>query len=160
MAVDKDTFKKALGAFCSGVTIVTFNSRGAIHGLTVSAFSSLSLDPPLILVCIKKDGLSHSLLVETRHLAVNILSRDQVELCTRFANPDLSSEERFEAVPFRLSQNGAPIFDGVVASLDCRITDNLDGGDHTIFVGEVQETEVDEEREPLVYYKGVFRKIV
>lgn len=160
MAVDKDTFKNTLAAFCSGVTIVTFNSRGAIHGLTVSAFSSLSLEPPLVLICIKKDGTSHALLVETSYFAVNMLSRDQEALCMRFANPSLPSEARFDDTPYRLAETGAPIFEGVLASLECKITDTFDGGDHTIFVGAVLEAEVHEGREPMVYYKGAFRKIV
>lgn len=158
MSISQDTFKKVLGSFCTGVTIVTFKNNETAHGLTVSAFSSLSLDPPLVLVCIKKDGVSHKMMLETDSFAVNILSDKQMDLAWRFADSKLNSEERFAGAELATDAS-QPVFAENLSHLICKITDRFEGGDHSIFVGEVQEAGINEGEKPLVYFSGGFPKI-
>lgn len=155
----EDTFKQVLSRFCSGVTIVTFKSAEGIHGITVSAFSSLSLEPPLILVCIAKSSTSHQMLLETKHFVVNILSSEQEDLCMRFANPQLSSEERFAGIALLRNGKGIPVFEGCLAHLECEKKNVFGGGDHSIFVGAVAETSFSANSAPLLYYDRGFRKL-
>ncbi len=123
-----------------------------MHGLTVNAFTSVSLDPPLILVCIQKNGLSHSTLCECEIFVVNILSIEQKELCDRFANPALDSEERFLDLSFRVSENGVPILAGNLGHLECCVVNQFEGGDHTVFVGQVENGDSSEGKQPLLFY--------
>ena len=151
MSVSKDEFRRALGHFASGVTVVTSRCEdGLQRGITVSAFSSLSLDPPLILICIDKKASLHDHLKEGRHFAVNILAEDQELVSRRFASKDA---DRFEGLGYREGDTGAALINGVLAAIECRITHEYPGGDHTIVVGEVIATHVSEGR-PLAYFRG------
>jgi len=138
MSASPELFRNTLAKFCTGVTIITTKNQQGMHGLTVNAFTSVSLDPPLILVCIQKNGLSHSTLCECETFVVNILSIEQKELADRFANPALDSEERFRDLSFRVSENGVPILVGNLGHLECRVINQFEGGDHTIFVSQVE----------------------
>src|ERR1700733_1020145 len=151
MPVDKDEFRSALSHFASSVTVVT--ARGADQtpcGLTVSAFSSLSLEPPLILICIEKRASIHEHLKEGSYFAVNILAEDQEIISRRFASKD---PERFSGVGYSPSPAGAPFLDGALAHIECRVVSAYEGGDHTIFLGEV-ETAGTKEGKPLIYFRG------
>ena len=151
MTVSKDEFRRALGHFASGVTVVTSRSEdGRPLGITVSAFSSLSLDPPLILICIDKRASLHDHLKEGGHFAVNILAEDQELISRRFAS---KVEDRFEGIGYREGDMGAPLISGALATIECRIVHSYPGGDHTIIVGEVLATEVSNGR-PLAYFRG------
>ncbi len=156
MSVNEDTFKNALGSFATGVTIVTFKNGEDFHGLTVSAFSSVSLQPPLILVCIKKDSTSHALMAATDGFVVNILSDSQQELAGRFANPGLSSAERYKTAAYQTNSRGVPVFTDTLGHLDCRTVEQLDGGDHTIFLGSVEHADFEEGKKPLLYFRSQF----
>ena len=159
MSVSPELFRNTLAKFCTGVTIVTTKNQEGMHGLTVNAFTSVSLDPPLILVCIQKNGLSHSTLSECEAFVVNILSEEQKELSDRFANPALDSEERFQDLSFRVSENGIPILAGNLGHLECRVVNQFKGGDHTIFVSQVENAGFSEEKRPLLFYESRYSYI-
>jgi flavin reductase (DIM6/NTAB) family NADH-FMN oxidoreductase RutF len=155
MTVGKDEFRSALSRFPSGVTVVTAINDGKPWGMTVSAFSSVSLEPPLILVCIHKKAGGHACLSIGSHFAVNILSEEQEMVSRRFASRD---EERFDGTGFRSGLTGAPLLDGVIAVLECRVDQCYEGGDHTIVLGEVLATSVAEGK-PLAYFRGGYTQL-
>jgi 3-hydroxy-9,10-secoandrosta-1,3,5(10)-triene-9,17-dione monooxygenase reductase component len=153
MAVTEDEFKNALGRFASGVTVVTLlDNDGRRHGITVSAFSSVSLDPPMILVCIEKTAGSHAAFVETDRFVVNILAADQSSVSDRFA---FRHDDKFAGIDFETGPDGIPVLPGCLANLSCRTRNRHDGGDHTIFVAEV-ESATTSEMPPLIYWKGKY----
>ena len=151
MPVSKDEFRAALSRFISGVTVVTtLGKDNRPAGITVSAFSSVSLDPPLVLACIDKRASLHDHLTEGRFFAVNILADDQQGVSQLFASKD---EDRFDAARYRWGVSGAPLLDGAIACIECRVVHAYPGGDHTIIVGEVESTCIAEQK-PLAYYRG------
>jgi len=156
MPISSDAFKQVLGRFCTGVTIVTFRDESGIHGLTVNAFSSVSLEPPLVLICVDKKGSSHQILSETEAFVVNLLSKDQTELAYRFADANLSSEQRYTESAYWLTEKGIPVFEDNLGYLECKIYERFDGGDHSIFLGEVENGDVSESKRPLIFYSSQF----
>jgi len=135
--------------------VTTRDAAGQDHGLTVSAFCSLSLEPPLVLVCIDAEASMHPVLGQVTHFAVNVLAEGQEPLARRFAAPET---DRFDGVGYERGATGAPILDDVVAYLECRKTTMLPGGDHTVFVGEVEHAEVHSSG-PLLYYRGGYAQL-
>lgn len=160
MPISADLFKQLLSRFASGVTVVTFKGDEGIHGITVNAFSSVSLSPPLILICIDKQASSHGYLSDSDLFVVNILTDEQTDLVYKFADPKLSSEERFAAATYRKTPQGLPILDGCLAHLECRTVKAVDAGDHTVFIGEIEDGSFSEQHDPMVYYGGKIWKIV
>ena len=154
MSVSPEVFRNTLAKFCTGVTVVTTKNQDGLHGLTVNSFTSVSLDPPLILICIQKNGLSHSTLCECKDFVVNILSEEQKELSDRFANPTLDSEKRFRDLNFQLSKNGVPILAGNLGHLECCVVSQFEGGDHTIFIGQVEKADFSAGKQPLLFYES------
>ena len=152
--VDPMTYRGALGSFATGVTILTTNIGDEPVGTTVSAFSALSLVPPLILVSLglKSETLAH--IKRAGFFSVNILSADQKDLAERFAKS--GGTTKFDGIEYRRGQNGAPLFDGAMATLECDLDDCIRGGDHDIVVGFVRVAAVPEEKEPLLYFRGAF----
>lgn len=156
MAVTEDEFRAALSRFPSGVTVVTTKDAGGrLHGITVSAFCSVSLEPPLILVCIEKITGSHAALRESGTFIVNMLNESQSELSEHFAS---TLTDKFADTEFTPGIEGLPILKGVAASLECRVHAEHDGGDHTIFVGRVEKITINDAR-PLAYLHGDYRSI-
>ena len=156
MPITNDEFRSALSRFASGVTVVTTkDAAGRLHGITVSAFSSVSLDPPLILICIERSAGSHHVFQESGVFVVNILSSEQQELSDRFAS---QMPERFDGVDMTLNIDGIPILANCLANLECRVKLTADGGDHSIFVGEVETASV-YEGDPLIYFRSDYRTI-
>lgn len=156
MSVSPDDFRSALSRFASGVTVVTTrDGEGSLHGLTVSAFSSVSLDPPLVLICIEKATFSHNAFLESGKFAVNILAAEQQWLSDHFASP---IDDKFEGVKIEMSEHDLPHIEGAICSLDCTLKQSYDGGDHTIFVGEVENAK-DGEGDPLLYFRSQYREI-
>ncbi|GGJ09933.1 flavin reductase [Alicyclobacillus cellulosilyticus] len=156
MPVTSEAFRQALSRFASGVTVVTTASGGQKAGLTVSAFSSLSLEPPYILVCIDKSSSSCAVLRSAGAFAVNILASDQAHLSQHFAS---RLEDKFAQVDYHPGLAGIPVLHGTLASLECRLVQELDGGDHFIYIGQVERTFVDESKSPLLYYRGQYRQL-
>jgi len=156
IGIGKDEFRAALGRFPSGVTIVTTRDAGGrFHGITVSAFASLSLEPPMILVCIEKTTGSHHALRESEFFVVNILAEGQEDLSNRFAS---QIPDKFDTVDYRLGIGEIPVFEDALVTLECRLAYAHEGGDHTIFVGLIEKSEVKDEK-PLVYWHGDYRKL-
>ncbi len=152
MGVDADTFRSLLGRFASGVTVVTLvDAQGHDHGLTVTAFASLSLEPALVLICVDRTASIHPLLRVTPAFAVNILSANQEPLARRFA---ATIPDRFDGVGYTRGANGAALLDDALVHLECRRVQELPGGDHTIFLGEVEAGTTRSSGAPLLYYRG------
>jgi flavin reductase (DIM6/NTAB) family NADH-FMN oxidoreductase RutF len=156
--IDRQHFKSALRQWASGVTIVTTRCGERIFGMTASAFSSVSLDPPLVLVCIEKKAHTLPWIVESGVFAVNVLAEGQHELSNRFAT-DGNESVRFDGLACRSGPSGAPWLPDTVAVLDCRVAGAHEAGDHWIYVGEVQTAEVVAGREPLLYYDATYRSL-
>ena len=157
MPVDKNQFRTALSRFASGVTVVTTADADARPlGLTVSAFSSLSLEPPLVLVCIDRDAYIHAALQTSGVFVVNILTTEQEHLSRLFASRE---PDKFTGVGYTAGNTGAPMLADALAALECRIKAVYEGGDHTIFVGEVEHTHVREDAHPLLYYRGGYANL-
>lgn len=158
MSISKDEFRVALGRFASGVTIITTrDASGRLHGITVSAFCSVSLEPPLVLVCIEKNTGSHYAFLESTAFIVNILEANQQSLSDRFASriPD-----KFEGIVYRAGLDDLPVLSGALANLECVLVNHFDAGDHTIFVGQIEKSSVaDDANEPLVYFHGGYREL-
>jgi flavin reductase (DIM6/NTAB) family NADH-FMN oxidoreductase RutF len=156
MAISKDEFRAALARFPSGVTVVTTrDASGHRHGITVSAFCSVSLEPPLILVCIEKLTGSHHAFLEAGAFVVNFLHEDQQNISNHFAS---HLDDKFSGVAHRAGINDLPVLSDALATLECRLKHAYDGGDHTIFVGEVERANVNGGN-PLVYFHGNYRQI-
>ena len=156
MPVSKEDFRAALGRFVSGVTVITTLAKdNQPGGITVSAFASVSLEPRLVLACIDRRASVHDYLNEGKHFAVNILAEDQEHLSRRFASKD---QERFNGTGYSEGATGAPLLDGALAYLECRVVHAYPGGDHTIIVGEVESVRI-AERKPLAYYRGGYSQL-
>ena len=157
LMLDADTFRSVLGRFASGVTIVTVrDGNGRDHGMTVSAFSSVSLVPPLVLVCIEKTASTHDPLLAASHFGVNVLAAHQEPLSRRFASDD--EDKRFDGVGYTRGVTGAVLLDDVLAYLECERVGEHSAGDHTIVVGEVQVAIANPDR-PLLYYRGGYAQL-
>ena len=157
MTVAPDEFKQCLARWATGVTIVTARAGDHIHGMTVTAFTEVSLDPPLVLVCADKTSNTHPVIAEGGVFAVNVLARDQEALSQRFASKE-DEDRRFEGLAYETATTGAPILAGTVAALDCRVVNALDAGDHVIYVGRVEALR-HSEGEPLLHYAGAYRSL-
>ncbi|MGI8469812.1 MAG: flavin reductase family protein [Pyrinomonadaceae bacterium] len=156
MTISKDEFRVALGRFASGVTVITTRDKtGRLHGITVSAFSSVSLEPPLILVCIEKGAGSHQAFEESEFFNVNVLDETQQHFSDLFAShlPD-----KFDDVEYLETAKGLPFLKDALVHLECRLAYAHAGGDHTIFVGEVQTATV-RDGSPLIYFHGNYQKL-
>ena len=156
MPISPDEFRTALSRFASGVTVVTTkDALGKLYGITVSAFCSVSLEPPLVLVCIETVTGSHRALSESGIFVVNFLDRSQEVLSEKFASP---SDDKFEDVDMSLNIDGIPVLSGCLANLECRVWQTYAGGDHTIFVGEVENLTVGD-GDPLLYFRSDYRRV-
>jgi flavin reductase (DIM6/NTAB) family NADH-FMN oxidoreductase RutF len=150
--VDTVAFRHAMSRFVTGVTVVTSGVGDLVHGMTCNAFCSITLTPPTVLVSLVKTTRTARLIDETGVFAVNILSEDQVPLSDRFAGRHKDKDEnRFEGFPWTTAVTGSPIFPGCQAHLDCTLVAAYDGGDHTLYLGEVLSAHIDATRKPLIY---------
>jgi flavin reductase (DIM6/NTAB) family NADH-FMN oxidoreductase RutF len=156
MALTPTEFRTALRSFAAGVTVVTTRDReGQPSGLTASAFTSVSLSPPLVLVCVDHAATAHPDFRERGWFAVNVLRREQEALSRRFA---VSGGDKFHDLSYREGSSGLPLLDGTLATLECRIVEAHEAGDHTIFVGLVESATVAGGR-PLVYFHGGYHSL-
>ena len=156
MPIDPDTFRAVLGRFASGVTVVTSrDAEGRDHGMTVSAFCSVSLDPPLVLACIGHEASMHGLVLREDRFAVSILAAGQEALARRFAD---QRSDRFDGVGYTRGRLGVALIDDALAHLECTVVDRREAGDHTIVIGRVDAAACDQGR-PLVYYRGGYTQL-
>ncbi len=156
--IDPRTFRDTLGQFLTGVTIVTAEAPdGTPVGLTVNSFTSVSLEPPLVLFCIDKNAGSYEGIVNAQGYAVHILGSDQVDLANRFAT---RGADRFGGLNYTRGFYGAPILPGALALLECRTVQRVDAGDHTILIGRVERLNPGgRTRKPLGYFRGRYTAI-
>ncbi len=153
MAVDAREIRNVMGHFATGVTVITTkDTTGKPFGLTVNSFTSLSLNPPLVVVCVDKTVDCYSCFNDSKVFAVNVLNEDQEELSRRFATKGL---EKFEGIQWRMGENGLPLLDGVLGAIECKVTQSYEGGDHTIFLGEILSATAKGDR-PLLFFKGKY----
>lgn len=155
MPVSADEFRNALRKFASGVTIVTVTGDGELHGMTASSFASVSLDPPLVLVCLDKRSRTRALIGQTGSFAINVLGSGQEEASRAFAR---AGEKPFATTAHRVGSNGAPLLDDAIAVLECRLYEVFEAGDHEVVLGEVTDAAVPG-GDPLVYYDGAYRSL-
>jgi flavin reductase (DIM6/NTAB) family NADH-FMN oxidoreductase RutF len=149
-------FRRVLGHFATGVTVITTcDSERRPTGLTASAFTSVSLDPPLVLVCVDHKSQSYPALLDSGRFAVNVLCLDQEAVSRRFATSRL---DKFDEVPHRVSALGLPLIDGALAQLECLTVSTHVAGDHTVFVGRVEQASTGA-GEPLLYYRGQYQRL-
>ena len=152
MAIDADEFRAAMGSWPSGVTIVTSRAGEQIHGMTVSDFSGVSLDPPLAVVCAAKSSVTTGLIEEGQCFGVNVLRVSQDSLSNKFASKK-DEFKRFEGVETFEAITGAPLIRDALVNLDCRVVAIHDAGDHVLCVGEIEEAHVSD-GEPLLFFRG------
>jgi flavin reductase (DIM6/NTAB) family NADH-FMN oxidoreductase RutF len=156
MSLDPDAFRAVMGRFASGVTIVTAtDSNGDDHGMTVSAFASVSLEPPLIVVCIDQAASMYDVLTAAEYFAVNILASTQESIARRFAD---TGAQRFEGIGYHRGENGVPILNDVLAYIECKRMSSTVAGDHTVIIAETVATSLRDAR-PLLYYRGGFAQL-
>jgi flavin reductase (DIM6/NTAB) family NADH-FMN oxidoreductase RutF len=149
--------RDALGSFATGVTVVTcLTPDGSPAGLTVNSFTSVSLDPPLLLVCLAKPAASAVALIEATQFAVNVLQTGQQPASIRFATRD---EDRFGTTPWACGEAGAPILKDSLGVFECERHAVYDGGDHHILVGQVTKASFDTSLDPLLYFRGSYRRL-
>jgi flavin reductase (DIM6/NTAB) family NADH-FMN oxidoreductase RutF len=156
MPIEKNELRRIMGHFATGVTVITTISKdGAIYGLTANAFMSVSLEPPLLLISVDKKAESYPYFEQSKVFTVNILGDSQEALSRRFA---VSGGNKFDGVAYRRGANNVPILEDTLAHVECRVYAAYDGGDHTLYLGEILEAET-REGKPLLFYRGGYRSI-
>lgn len=155
MPIGEADFKRAMSQFASGVTVVTTEHDGQLYGMTVASFASLSLDPPLVLICVGRRMQTHDAIAGARRFGVSILGQDQQHLSNHFAS---KIDDKFQGIDYRRGRSGVPLLNGAICTLECELHEQLSGGDHSIFVGRVEEAGTDE-RPPLVYFRSGYREL-
>jgi flavin reductase len=153
-------FRKAMGCFATGVTIITLDLDGEVHGMTANAFASVSLDPLLVLVCVDHGTRTHAHLHAKKRFGINVLCQDQRAISEYYARPERTHEDaEIEAgAQFERTRHGTPMLQGALAYLECRLRSAEDAGDHTIFIAEVEDVVV-REGDPLLFFRGTYRKV-
>ncbi|HEY4845343.1 MAG TPA: flavin reductase family protein [Candidatus Dormibacteraeota bacterium] len=159
LPLDKASFRHVMGHFASGVTIMTTTAAGRMHGMTVSAFASQSLDPLLILVSVERTTTMHQLVFESRAFAINILDANAEGMARFFADNARLSGPEFNEGAYRIGATGSPILNEATAYLEARVHSTLEAGDHTVIVGQVAALEVLGDVEPLIYYRSGYRRV-
>lgn len=154
-SVDIFEFRRVMGHFATGVTVITTEHGGEMHGMTANSVTSVSLDPVLILVCLSQESRTALAIQKTRRFAVNILREDQEEISRRFAIPN---GDRFEGLEITEGPNGLPHLPNCLAYLTCRVTEIVAAGDHDVVIAEVEHAEALSGR-PLVFFLGGYRRL-
>jgi flavin reductase (DIM6/NTAB) family NADH-FMN oxidoreductase RutF len=156
VTIDLQELRRVMGHFATGVTVVTTkDGEDTPFGLTANAFASLSLDPPLVLVCVDKAAQCYSCFQGSKIFAINVLGEGQEEISRRFAT---KGAQKFNAIPWHKSENGLALLDGAIGHIECKVVYSYDGGDHTIYVGEVLRAKTTGER-PLIFFRGKYHRL-
>lgn len=154
LPLDKAAFRHTMGRFASGVTIMTTTASGRMHGMTVSAFASQSLDPLLILVSVERSTEMHKLVLASRAFAINILGERSEATARFFADNARLEGPEFVEGAYQLGVSGAPLLNEAIAYLEATVHSTLQAGDHSIIVGQVTALEVRQDAQPLIYYRS------
>jgi len=161
MPFDPAQFRQLLGRFATGVTVITANHNNQKHGMTANAFSSVSLDPPLILVSVDKRANMHSIIMEHDSFCVNFLPEHRREWSDWWAGKAPKDADQFADIPHTDGTTGSPVLDGCLGYIDCKVWERYPGGDHTLVLGEVQDAEVnmDSAIKPLLFFASKYHKL-
>jgi flavin reductase (DIM6/NTAB) family NADH-FMN oxidoreductase RutF len=153
-------FRRAMGCFATGVTIITVDLDGEIHGMTANAFASVSLDPMLALVCVDHTTRTHAHLHARKRFGINVLCENQRAISEYYARPERANDkaESEAGARFDRTRHGTPVLHGALAYLECRLRSAEDAGDHTIFIADVEEVVV-REGNPLLFFRGKYRRV-
>jgi flavin reductase (DIM6/NTAB) family NADH-FMN oxidoreductase RutF len=160
MNLDAADFRRAMGCFATGVTIITLDLEGEVHGMTANAFASVSLEPLLVLVCVDHRAATHEHLHTKKRFGINVLCQDQRAISEYYARPARTHERAEEEAGARFdrTRHGTPMLRGALAYLECRLHSAEEAGDHTIFIAEVEDVVV-REGEPLLFFRGKYRTV-
>lgn len=160
MPLDQETFRHAMGCFATGVTVITVDYEGEVQGMTANAFSSVSMDPLLVLVCVAQQARTHAHLHSRKRFGINVLAEDQRAVSEHYAQPDRdpARAEQEAGARFDFTAHGTPVLHGALAYLECRLQSAQDAGDHTIFIAEVEDVVV-RDGKPLLFFQGDYRAI-
>lgn len=158
MSVTQAEFRKALGSFATGITVITLDSEGEVHGMTANAFTSVSLDPMLVLVCVDQRASTHAHLHAKKRFGVNVLAENQRVISEYYASAGRTHDRAAEeaGATFDRTEHGTPVLRGALAYLECKLHTAQDAGDHTIFIAEVEDVVVRDGR-PLLYFESRYR---
>lgn len=160
MTIEPALFRRVMGRFATGITVVTVRDGDRLHGITVSAFCSVSLDPPLSLICIDRTAHAHDLIARAGAWAINVLGEGQRALSEHFAQRWDGSVNPFAEIEYHPGPaTGAPLIDGCIAWAECRLASALDGGDHTIYLGRVVAGRVTSAEPPLLYFASRYGRL-
>jgi flavin reductase (DIM6/NTAB) family NADH-FMN oxidoreductase RutF len=159
LPLDKASFRHAMGHFASGVTIMTTTADGRMHGMTVSAFASQSLDPLLILASVERSTEMYKLVMASQAFAINILGAHAEGTARFFADNARLKGPEFADGSYHVASNGAPLLDEAVAYLEATVHSTLEAGDHSVIVGRVTALEVRSDAQPLIYYRSGYRRL-
>ena len=153
-------FRRAMGCFATGVTIITVDLEGEVHGMTANAFASVSLDPMLVLVCVDHSTRTHAHLHAKKRFGINVLCESQRAISEYYARPERDHEhaETEAGARFDRTRHGTPVLHGALAYLECKLRSEELAGDHSIFIAEVEDVVV-REGEPLLFFRGKYRKV-
>jgi len=157
MAVDNQEFKNALKMWASGVAVVTANSEQGEQGMTVTSFTSVSMDPPQILVCVNGEAETGAIISSGDAFAVNVLSAEQEQVSNEFAGGS-SMEDRFKNVAWQKGGLGLPVFDDALVSMECTLVEKVKAGSHWILIGEIQQTQV-KGGDPVLYFNSGYARV-
>lgn len=160
MALNSAEFRKAMGCFATGVTIITVDLEGEVHGMTANAFASVSLDPLLVLVCVDHKTRTHAHLHAKKRFGINVLGQGQRAISEYYASPSRTHDraEQEAVARFDRTGHGTPVLHGALAYLECRLHSAQDAGDHTIFIAEVEDV-VMRGGDPLLFFRGKYHRV-
>jgi len=156
---DATLYRQAWGKFATGVAVITtIQPDGQVHGMTAQGIASVSLDPMLVLVCVGHNRNTYPLIQTTSRFCINVLNVDQQDIAEYFASPPEQRAEDFH-VPFKFTDQGSATIDGSLTCMDCHVVEEHVAGDHTVFIGEINEIIVHSGRHPLLYFESKFGRI-
>ena len=160
MSTTQEEFRRAMGCFATGVTVISVDDDGKVEGMTANAFASVSLDPILVLVCVSHKARTHAHLHARKRFGINVLSEHQRKISEHYAlaERDPALAEQTAGARFDRTRHGTPVLSGALAYLECRLETTHEAGDHTIFIAEVEDVVVHEGR-PLLYFQGAYHMI-
>jgi flavin reductase (DIM6/NTAB) family NADH-FMN oxidoreductase RutF len=160
MSVGQEEFRRAMGCFATGVTVITVDHAGEVHGMTANAFTAVSFDPLLVLVCVDHKAQTHAHLHARKRFGINVLSEEQRAVSEHYAKADREPAlaEQEAGARFERTQQGTPMLQGALAYLECRLQSAQDAGDHTIFIAEVEAVVVRPGR-PLIFFESAYHKL-
>jgi flavin reductase (DIM6/NTAB) family NADH-FMN oxidoreductase RutF len=155
--VSADELRFAMRRWATGVTVVTSVHADSLHGMTVSSFTSLSLEPPLIMISLEISTRTHDLIQHSNNFGITVLAADQKSVSSRFSEPSTEAEYRFEGLKLFELETGVPFIEGGVAFFDCQVVAKHDAGTHTVFIGEVIAASQGQDKAPLLYFNQSYR---